>query len=62
MTAAALDVEAALPGEGKGFRAGSVVVPALTVLAVEKPENCLAPFYLSRVVRQLRDVSRGGAA
>lgn len=62
MTAAALDVEAALPGEGSGFRAASVVVPALTVLAVEEPENCLAPFYLSRVVRQLRDVSRGGAA
>jgi hypothetical protein len=31
-----------------GFHAGGVPLPALTLIAVEEPENNLAPFYLSR--------------
>ena len=31
-----------------GFHADGVPLPALTLIAVEEPENNLAPFYLSR--------------
>jgi putative ATP-dependent endonuclease of OLD family len=61
MTAATLDVEAniaANPGAG-GFQPGGVPLPALTLIAVEEPENNLAPFYLSRIVRQLEDLTAG---
>ena len=64
MTAAALDVEgqiAADPGAA-GFQAGGIPLPALTLIAVEEPENNLAPFYLSRIVRQIEDLTRGPRA
>jgi hypothetical protein len=50
MTAATLDVEARIAADpaAVGFHAGGVPLPALTVIAVEEPENNLAPFYLSR--------------
>jgi hypothetical protein len=59
MTAATLDVEAAIaanPGAA-GFQPGGVPLPALTLIAVEEPENSLAPFYLSRIVRQIEDLT-----
>jgi putative ATP-dependent endonuclease of OLD family len=50
MTAATLDVEARIAADpaAVGFHAGGVPLPALTLIAVEEPENNLAPFYLSR--------------
>src|SRR5690606_10190840 len=30
--------------------------------AIEEPENNLAPFYLSRIVRQVQDLTRGSRA
>lgn len=36
--------------------------PVLTVLAVEEPENHLAPYYLSRILKSLRDVARAQVA
>lgn len=59
MTAATLDVEAniaANPGAG-AFQPGGVPLPALTLVAIEEPENNLAPFYLSRIVRQIEAVT-----
>lgn len=59
MTAATLDIEtgiAAAPA-AQGFQDGDVHLPALTLIAVEEPENNLAPFYLSRIIRQIKDLT-----
>lgn len=41
---------------------GSASSPVLTILAVEEPENHLAPYYLSRILKSLRGVSRAQVA
>lgn len=64
MTAATLDVEANIAENpaGPGFQPGGVALPALTLIAVEEPENNLAPFYLSRIVRQIENLTSGPRA
>lgn len=63
MTAATLDVEAELAaGTAKGFQPGGVSLPALTILAVEEPENTLSPFFLSRIIHQILDLTSGTRA
>lgn len=64
MTAATLDVEAGIVTDpaGAGFQAGGVPLPALTLIAIEEPENNLAPFYLSRIVRQIQDLTKSPQA
>lgn len=64
MTAAALDVEGRIAdGTAEAaFQVASVPLPALTLIAVEEPENNLAPFYLSRIVRQIEEVTATGRA
>lgn len=64
MTAAILDVEARIAADPVeiGFQADGVPLPALTLIAVEEPENNLAPFYLSRIVRQIEDLTHGKRA
>lgn len=64
LTAAALDLEAAIAAGGHDdkFDMSSATLPTLTLLALEEPENNLAPFYLSRVVQQLADVAGSGRA
>lgn len=63
MTAATLDVEAAISsGTAVGFQPGGVTVPALTLIAIEEPENNLAPFYLSRIVGQVVDLTKSDRA
>ncbi|MCG5076502.1 ATP-dependent nuclease [Paraburkholderia tagetis] len=64
MTAATLDVESSVAADpvAAGFQVGGVPLPALTLIAVEEPENNLAPFYLSRIVRQIEDLTRGPRA
>lgn len=64
MTAATLDVEGGIVANpiGAGFQAGGVPLPALTLIAVEEPENNLAPFYLSRIIRQIEDLTTGPRA
>lgn len=64
MTAAILDVETSVVVDpaAAGFQPGGVPLPALTLIAVEEPENNLAPFYLSRIVRQIEDLTRGPRA
>jgi putative ATP-dependent endonuclease of the OLD family len=58
MTAATLDVERTIvTGAAAGFQIEEIDVPALTLIAVEEPENSLAPFYLSRIVNQIAQVT-----
>jgi putative ATP-dependent endonuclease of OLD family len=57
MTAATLDVERRLAEGEEGFQAENVQLPALTLVALEEPENNLAPFYLSRIVAQLQNLA-----
>ncbi|GIF01788.1 chromosome segregation protein SMC [Paractinoplanes rishiriensis] len=63
MTAATLDVESSLRGsEQLVFDADKMALPALTLIAVEEPENNLSPFYLSRIVRQIEGLTAEGKA
>lgn len=64
MTAATLDVESNIAADpvAAGFQPGGVPLPALTLIAIEEPENNLAPFYLSRIVRQIDDLTKGNRA
>jgi hypothetical protein len=59
MVSCALDVERGIldGSAGDGFMADKLAIPALTLVMVEEPENNLAPFYLSRIVGQLRDIA-----
>jgi len=62
LAAAVFDVErAAVAGQIKGFRTEELSVPALTLFAVEEPENHLAPYYLSRILQQIRTLVETGA-
>lgn len=59
MTAATLDVEDSLVAGEKTaeFDSDALALPALTLVAVEEPENSLSPFYLSRIISQLEGVA-----
>lgn len=52
-------VVAALRFEAETVPAVEIAIssPVLTILAVEEPENHLAPYYLSRILKSLREVS-----
>jgi hypothetical protein len=62
ITAATLDIEGKILEQTGGFQADSVHVPALTLIAIEEPENSLSPFYLSRIIRQIEDLTNGKRA
>lgn len=64
LTAAILDVEAAILHDEhiESFEQDSITLPALTIVALEEPENCLAPFYLSRIVHQMMDLAQRPSA
>jgi len=62
LVAATLDIESTVGAGLEGFQAGAFVPPPLTVLALEEPENNLAPFFLSRVLSQLASITAGGRA
>ncbi|WP_216893066.1 ATP-dependent nuclease [Nocardia alni] len=63
LTAATLDVEAAVVNgdHDDEFTLEPARLPNLTLIAVEEPENSLSPFFLSRIVNQLQDLSDEGA-
>ena len=62
LAAAVFDVErATVAGHIAGFRAEELSVPALTLFAVEEPENHLAPYYLSRILQQFGTLVTTGA-
>jgi hypothetical protein len=64
LTAATLDVEdSLLAGELEGqFETEEMALPALTIVAVEEPENSLSPFYLARIMSQLCAVATSSRA
>jgi putative ATP-dependent endonuclease of OLD family len=63
LAAAVFDVErAAVSGQVQGFNRDNLTIPALTIFAIEEPENHLSPYYLARIIRQLRTMVEGGAA
>jgi predicted ATP-dependent endonuclease of OLD family len=55
LTAATLDIENTLVAGSlaASFDMTAAHLPVLTVLAIEEPENSLAPFYLSRIIGQV---------
>ncbi|MCX6462688.1 MAG: AAA family ATPase [Pseudonocardiales bacterium] len=57
LTAATIDVEQAASDAPDRFETADLQLPALTVVAVEEPENNLSPFYLARIVGQLQDLA-----
>jgi predicted ATP-dependent endonuclease of OLD family len=64
LTAATLDLEGAIAAgtHDDKFDITATGLPSLTLLALEEPENNLAPFFLSRVIQQLLDVTSSGRA
>ncbi|WP_405421551.1 ATP-dependent nuclease [Streptomyces erythrochromogenes] len=59
LVAAAIDVEGAI-NDGRhtdDFALDGAHLPNLTVIAVEEPENSLSPFFLSRIITQLQELS-----
>ena len=61
LAAAVFDVErAAVTGSIEGFRADELSVPALTLFAVEEPENQLYPELLPELAEEFRDYARRG--
>jgi putative ATP-dependent endonuclease of the OLD family len=64
LTAATLDLEGAIANgdHDDKFDLTATALPSLTLVALEEPENNLAPFFLSRVVQQLLDVTQTGRA
>ncbi|MEI8603968.1 ATP-dependent nuclease [Pseudoalteromonas sp. B160] len=61
MTSATLDVENEILVQPKreDFLGTDLPLPSLTILALEEPENNLAPYYLSRIVSQLDSLASG---
>jgi putative ATP-dependent endonuclease of the OLD family len=63
LAASVFDLERDAVEKGvKGFNADALMLPALTLFAIEEPENHLSPFYLARIVNQVRSLVSGGAA
>jgi putative ATP-dependent endonuclease of OLD family len=63
LAAAVFDMERqVVAGKVGGFHKDQLRVPALSIFALEEPENHLSPFFLSRVVRQVRSLTAEGRA
>ncbi|WP_337723291.1 ATP-dependent nuclease [Sinorhizobium meliloti] len=55
-------MQKSLPGNLAGFRISDFTMPALTIFALEEPENHLSPFYLPRLVALLDSLNKTGSA
>jgi len=63
LAAAVFDLERdAVAGKIKGFDTEDLVIPALSIFAIEEPENHLSPYYLARIVQQIRSLVSDGMA
>jgi putative ATP-dependent endonuclease of OLD family len=64
MTAATIDIEDEIIGStgDSGFDRNAIAPPSLTILAIEEPENNLAPFFLSRIIHQVLDLTKNPRA
>lgn len=63
LAAAVFDLEReVVAGRVEGFREDTLRIPALTIFALEEPENHLSPFFLARIIRQVQSLTDAGAA
>ncbi|MGK9233402.1 AAA family ATPase [Inquilinus limosus] len=63
LAAAVFDMERKVVAGGvDGFHDDRLRIPALSLFALEEPENHLSPYFLSRVVRQVRSFTTDGGA
>jgi putative ATP-dependent endonuclease of OLD family len=57
LAAAVFDLERKIVTSGvKGFTADDLTIPALTIFALEEPENHLSPYYLARIIKQVKSL------
>jgi putative ATP-dependent endonuclease of OLD family len=63
LVAAVFDVEQqVVQSKTKGFNAEDFRAPALSLFAMEEPENHLSPYYLARIMREVRSLTSGHGA
>ncbi|MBN9423948.1 MAG: ATP-dependent endonuclease [Candidatus Accumulibacter sp. 66-26] len=63
LAAAVFDLEReVVDGTVEGFRDDTLRIPALTLFALEEPENHLSPYFLARIIRQVRSLTDAGGA
>ena len=63
LVAAVFDMERQVAkGRVDGFHTDQLRIPALSIFALEEPENHLSPFFLARIVRQVRNLTEAGSA
>jgi len=63
LAAAVFDLEReVVAGTVEGFRDDTLRIPALTLFALEEPENHLSPYFLARIIRQVRSLTDAGSA
>jgi putative ATP-dependent endonuclease of OLD family len=61
LAAAVFDLERqVVAGKVEGFLDDQLRIPALTLFALEEPENHLSPYFLARIIRQVRSLTDGG--
>jgi putative ATP-dependent endonuclease of OLD family len=63
LAAAVFDLERkVVAGDVEGFLDDQLRIPALTLFALEEPENHLSPYFLARIIRQVRSLTEEGGA
>ncbi|MEP7351481.1 MAG: AAA family ATPase [Sphingorhabdus sp.] len=63
LAAAVFDLERkVVAGDVEGFLDDQLRIPALTLFALEEPENHLSPYFLARIIRQVRSLTEDGSA
>jgi len=63
LVAAVFDLERQVAGGTlAGFADDRLRVPALSLFAIEEPENHLSPFFLSRIIEQVRSLTESGGS
>jgi putative ATP-dependent endonuclease of the OLD family len=63
LVAAVFDMERQVAtGNVDGFHKDQLRIPALSIFALEEPENHLSPYFLARIVRQVRSLAEHGGA
>ena len=63
LVAAVFDMERQVAkGNIDGFHTDLLRIPALSIFALEEPENHLSPFFLARIMRQVRSLTKEGSA
>lgn len=62
LAAAVFDLERdVIEGNVDGFHDDALTIPALTLFAIEEPENHLSPYYLARIIQQIKNMVSSGA-